>query len=182
MPGLPPLAPLLTRRRILKLGLGVGGAALVLGGAGAWIFRLRPTAAGRAVLSVEELSFVDALAEALFPEGNALGLDVQRLEVGVKLDGYLARFPPREQRLLRAVLTLVDQWPRISLSSARRFAELPVDDRVEVLRGFDESGRPERRGLTELLRVVVGMSVFEDPQALAALGHRFGCPPIPQGA
>lgn len=181
MPGPSTLSPLLTRRRLLKLGLGFGGAVVVLGGLGAWTFRLRPTASGRRVLSTEEISFVDALAEALFPGGNPLGLDVKQLDVSTRLDENLARYPAREQRVLRAVLTLVEQWPRLSLSSASRFSELPLDDRVAVLTAFDESRRPERRGLMELLRIVVGMAIFEDPAALAAIGHRFGCPPIPQG-
>lgn len=165
----------LTRRNLLRLGVGLGGSVMALAGLGAFTFRLRPAAPGMSVLSGGEIAVVDALCDALFPPGNALQLSIADLDVAKSLDLQVARFDSREQRVLRALLTVLDEWPRISFFARRRFSELPTADRVQILRGFDDSEKLELRGLAELLRIVIGMNVFESPVALAAIGHRFGC-------
>lgn len=176
----PSAGPRFGRRNLLKLGLAVGGAGVLGASSLGWaIFRLRPTAPGRQVLSADEAAFLTAVGEALFPPGNALGVDVHALNVTDRIDGHFAMLPPREQRAARAVLAAIDWWPRLSFQSTARFASLPLDERIEVLDHWDESPHEERRAVPSLLRLMVGLHVFDEPAVLAAMGHEFGCTPDP---
>jgi hypothetical protein len=170
------LRHLLTRRRLLKLGLGLGGAAIVAGGgATAWLLSDRPAAAGRAALSEREAAVVAALADAYFPPGSPLGVSVEDVDVVSGADAYIAGLLAKERRLLRALLTAIDQWPRVTLSSPARFSAWPRSDRVKALRALDESPVPEKRQLAGLLRALVAMPFFDDPRVLQAVGFSWGC-------
>lgn len=171
--------PLLTRRRLLKLGVGLGGVALLLGGGGSWLLADRPARAGLKVLSDGEASFVEALADALFPAGNPLGVPASAVDVVGGADAYIAGMLPRDRKGLRALLRAIEQWPRMSMESTRRFSELDVPARVEVLRAFDDSSVVERRLLGSLLRTLVAVSYFDDARVLAALSFTAGCEPMP---
>lgn len=176
MSGLASVSERLTRRNLLKLGLGVGGAlSLSVTGIGYWIFRLPQTATGRTVLSEEEVAFVDALADTCFPPGNALGPSGSEAKVGTEIDAMVGRLFAREQRVVRALFALIDRWPLLSMQSSQRFTALPIDERVAVMHAWEASSREERRGLASLLRVLVALPYFENPDVLAAAGHRFGC-------
>jgi hypothetical protein len=160
----------------LKAGLAGGGLAVTGLAATGWAwFRARPAASGFRVLSELEINFVKALVETYFPPGNALGLDADALEVPQALDAHLAAFAPAPQRIARAALALVDTWPRLSLQSTARLQDLPVAERVEVLRGIDESAWFEVRALGEASRILISLFIFERPEALAAIGHVPGC-------
>jgi choline dehydrogenase-like flavoprotein len=179
---------ILSRRRLLKLGLGVG---VVAGAAGlaAWsLLRHRPAATGRAVLSTDEVDVVVALAETYFPRGTSLGASAFDVDVAAVVDGYVAGLLPRERRGLRALLRGLDAWPVVSATSTSPFSRLTVAERVAVLRAFDASAILERRLLGTLFRQLVGMAMLEDERVLSAIGHRHGCglpvwpsepPPLP---
>jgi len=166
---------LLTRRGALRLGLGVGGAVLLLGGAGAFVFRAKPPAAGLAVLSDDERETVRALADAYFPADTPTGVPANDVDIAGRVDAYVARLLPREQRLLRALLTLVEQWPRATL--AGRFSALPTAARVEIVDAW-ERGIEQRQQLASVFRTLVGVAYFDEPRVLRAIGHRFGCLPV----
>lgn len=166
---------LFSRRGFLKLGVGVGGGALVLGGGVLSLFRTGPAAAGMTVLSREEADFLEALAEVYLPPGNALGLEGRTLGVAESFDRHLASLPSREQRIVRGLFALFDQWPRLSFSSLGRFARLPLEERIEIIRAWEESPRQSRHGVAGILRVLLGLHLFSSPTALAAVGHRYGC-------
>lgn len=164
-----------SRRGFLKVGLGVGAGVLLVGGGALALFRSGPTAAGKKVLSADEADFLDALAEVYLPPGNALGIDASTLDVSGSFDEHVRSLPPRERRVMRGLLALFDQWPRVSFSSSGRFSALPLEERIAVMRAWEESPRQARYGLANLLRVVVGLHMFSSPAALAAVGHRYGC-------
>ena len=165
----------LTRRRLLGAGLGFGVAAVVAGGGARWLVSDRPSRLGRQALSAREERVVGALAEAHFPPGNALGISVLDVDVISGADAYIAGLLPQESRLVRALLTAFDQWPRLTLSSASTFSALPLDERITELRAFEESSVSERRLIAALFRALVGMPFFEDPRALASIGFVAGC-------
>lgn len=176
----PSAGPRFGRRNLLKLGLAIGGAGVLGASSLGWaVFHLRPTAPGRSVLSDEEAAFLTAVGEALFPPGNALKVDVHQLKVTDRIDAHLAFLHAREQRAARAVLAAIDWWPRLSFQSTRRFAALALDERIVVLDHWDESPHEERRAVPSLLRLMVGLHVFDEPAVLAAMGHEFGCTPDP---
>jgi hypothetical protein len=165
----------LTRRRLLKAGLGFGALALVAGGGARWLVSDRPTSVGRKALSSREERVVAAIAEAHFPPGNPLGVSVLDVDVVSGADAYIAGLLPQENRLLRALLTAFDQWPRVTLQSTATFSSLPLADRVSELRAFEDSPITERRLIAALFRALIGMPFFEDPRALASIGFAPGC-------
>ena len=176
MPNAADLQSRLSRRKLLKLGVGVGGVlALSATGLGYAVLRLPKTSPGRAVLSDDEVAFVDALAETCFPPGNVLGLSGKEAQVGPQIDAMVHRLFAREQRVVRALFALIDRWPQLSLQSTSRFSQLPLRERVAVMHAWEASAREERRGLASLLRLLVAMPYFEHPDVLKAAGHRFGC-------
>src|SRR5690606_3919952 len=84
----------LSRRRLLKLGLG-GGGALIAGGAGAWAW-LRggaPEVRGLRVLEPYEHRTLAAIVETLCPPGSFEGVDVAALDLPRVFDEYLAGEP-----------------------------------------------------------------------------------------
>ncbi len=170
----------LTRRGVLGAGLLFGATAIGLGGLSYTLFRGRAAAQGRALLSDEEAKVVAAIADTYFPPGNELGVAAQDVDVVGGVDAYLNGLLPREKALLRGVVMAFDAWPRLSFTSSARFSDLPLDDRVAILSAWEDSALDERRQLVSVLRVIVGMVVFDDPRFLAAIGHRWGCPiPLP---
>jgi hypothetical protein len=167
------LRQLLTRRRILKLGLGLGGATLALAaGSAAFVFVERAPASGRRVLSPSEAATVSAIAEALFPPGNGLGVSAADVDVAGAVDAQLASLLKNERRIVRAFLVAFESWPRASLKGA--FSSLPLPDRIAMLREL-ETGSGTSRQVASLVRTIVGAPFFEDERVLAAIGHRWGC-------
>lgn len=157
------------------MGLGFGVVAIAAGGGARWLVSDRPVAQGMRALSVREAEVVYAIGAAHFPPGNPLGLTVSDVDLVAGADAFIAGMLDRERRLLRALLTAFDQWPRVSLFSTSSFTNMPNAERIEVFRLFENSAVAERRLVGALLRTVVGIPFFEDPRALAAIGFEAGC-------
>jgi hypothetical protein len=171
-----PLTHGLTRRRLFKVGVGFGAVALAAGGGAAWLVSDRPVEPGRRALSVREAEVVYAIGMAHFPPGNPLGLTLRDVDVVGGADAFIAGMLDRERRLVRALLTAFDQWPRLSLASSSSFSNMRDNaERIEIFRAFEESEVAERRLVGALLRTLVGIPFFEDPRALAAIGFEPGC-------
>jgi hypothetical protein len=170
------LAARFDRRMLLRLGLGAS-ALVVLSVVGAGFGLLSPRTPGRSrrVLTDDEALFLDAAADALFPPGNAVGVDGRDVGVPDGADMLLSGLPPNAVRVFHAVMSLLDLWPVLAMRSLSRFSALPLDERVAIFRDFDASALEARRGLVSLVRVLVSMFVFERPEALVAIGHRSGC-------
>lgn len=169
----------LTRRRLLKLGFGLGGAAVVVGSGAAYVLWPRAPAPGRKLLSEGEARLVAALADAYLPPGNAFGVAGSDVEIAAGVDQYLAALPPTQARLLRGLLITVDLWPRISLRSRSRFVALSREERTSVLAAFETSTSRERRQLASLLRLLVAIPFFDDERVRASPDMQWGCPVIP---
>ncbi|MBI1947239.1 MAG: hypothetical protein HYS27_16210 [Deltaproteobacteria bacterium] len=167
----------LTRRRLLALGVGVG--ALTIAGSVGWLVSLPTPAPGRQALSEREGELLVRLAEVWFPPGNPLGVAAADVDIGGELDRLLVLLSAREQRALHALLRVVDQLPRASLSSSARFSALPLAERRALISGWERSGGPKRQ-LAGVLRLLAGLSYFEDERVRRAIGHVHGCPlPLP---
>lgn len=166
----------LSRRGFLRLGAGFVVVAGVAAGLSAYsLLHERPSGSGRAVFDDDEAAVLRALAEAYFPDGNALGAHASAVDVVAGVDAYAARLLPRERKLMRVLVRAVEAWPRLSLTSTRPFSRLSVDERVAVLARFERSSLQERRLLATLLRSLIGMVLFDDPRFLAAISHQHGC-------
>lgn len=165
----------LTRRRLLKVGVGFGALAIAAGGGAFWLVSDRPAAAGREALSAREAAVVYAIGEAHFPPGNPLGVSVADVDVVSGADAFVAGMLDRERRLLRALLTAFDQWPRLTFASSSTFSSASLEDRIAILRAFENSDVAERRIVGSLLRALVGIPFFEDRRTMAAIGFEHGC-------
>jgi len=121
-PGINELRLRLTRRRVLALGVGVG--ALTIAGSLGWLVSLPTPAPGRLALSAREDELLVRLAEVWFPPGNPLGVAAGDVDIGGDLDRLVVLFAPQEQRVLHALLRVVDQLPRATLRSTHTCGRL----------------------------------------------------------
>ena len=178
-----PVKAVLSRRGLMKLGAGVVAAVVVASALGVRsLLKDRPAGTGRAVFDDDEAKTLLAVADAYFPVGNVFKISAHDVDVVGSVDAYASRLLPRERRLLRVLFRAVELWPRLSLTSTKRFSDLDTAQRQQVLQAFEGSSLSERRLLGTLLRSLVGMPMFDDPRLLAAVGHRHGCGlPIVEG-
>lgn len=156
-------------RRSLLFG-GVGGLALV---AGFWTLSLDSPAPGARLLSSSELRVVQALAEALFPEGP---FPVGGLEADIAhaVDRILADVLEESQATaFRYVLRTLD-WGTAA-SRGTRFTDLPVEARREVLGTWREPDVLARRVAADSIKALLGMAYFRHPVVLEHIGWRVGC-------
>ncbi|MCP4503664.1 MAG: hypothetical protein GY822_27355 [Deltaproteobacteria bacterium] len=161
---------------MLRLGLAFGGtAAAFTSFVGYGLLSLSPAASGRKLFSKEECDVVKALIDTYFPATHYLGKHLQGLALDAKVDAHAATLFPAEQRAVRSLLNVFNHWPRLSMQSTKTFTELPFAKRGEVLRYWESSSREERRSIVGLLRILIGMHVFEVPAVEAAFGAPFGC-------
>jgi len=164
---------------MLKLGLLFGGSAAALTTLAGWGWlQLPPPAKGRTTLGDDEEGVVRALVDTYFPSSHPIGKDLPVEALLASVDAHVGRLFATEQRAARTLLRVFNQWPRLSLSGGATFADLPHAGRVEVLGHWEESSLEERRGLASLLRILIGMHVFEQPQVVGALGIPAGCAPL----
>lgn len=165
---------LLNRRKFLAAS-GAALAALAVGGVvGAGALELPAAAAGRFCLSERELILVQALAEALFPPGNALGVTAVGMDLSGEVDELMGdRLDPVVTPVFRRVLQALDDGTL--LSRGARFADLPLGARVEVMASWGEPGVLARRLMYDALRTVVGMVFFCRPEVCSAIGWHPAC-------
>lgn len=165
---------LLNRRKFLA-GSGAALAALAVGGVvGAGAVELPQPAAGRFCLSGHELLLVQALAEALFPPGNALGVSAVGMDLAAEVDELMGdRLDPVVTPVFRRVLQVLDDGTLVSRGA--RFADLPLGARVDVMAAWAEPGVLARRVMYDALRTIVGMVFFCRPEVCAVIGWRPGC-------
>lgn len=165
----------LSRRRLLRLGLGAGVVVVGAAGVAGWgLVGHQAPRMGLKVLSDTEARVTLAVADAYFPTGNPFGRAAVDVDVVGVLDAYIGELFPRERRALRALLRGLEAWPRLSLQGGA-FSAGSLTERQTVLQAFDDSSLTERRLLGSLLRQLCCMGMFEDPRLLAGIGHRQGC-------
>ena len=165
---------MLNRRKVLATA-GSALAAVAVGGVvGVGALELPAAAAGRACLSNHELLLVQALAEALFPPGNALGVTALGMDLAGEVDELMGdRLDPVVTPVFRRVLQALDDGTMVSRGA--RFADLPLDVRVGVMASWAEPGVLARRLMYDALRTIVGMVFFCRPEVVSAIGWRPAC-------
>ena len=173
--GISDVSPLLTRRRLLVVGLGAGVVATGLGTVGWGLLGNRAAGNGLKTLAESEaVVVVEAVADAYFPVGNPFGVAANDIDVRGPIDVDVTALYVTERRGVRALLRGLESWPRLS-GQGGAFSTLDVAGRVAVLQGFEASSITERRLVGTLLRTICLMPVFEDDRLLSAIGFRHGC-------
>ena len=158
-----------TRRQVLVSGAAL--AAVVGVGALAW---LPAPAEGWRVLSVGEADAVRSLAEALFPPDNTLGIDGGQVDIAPAVDELLGdQLDEKVAPVFRYVLRALEDTTLAARGAS--FGALPLADRVDVLRHWDNENLYARRAAYDVLRLVLGMAFFNLPQVTARVGWRSRC-------
>lgn len=167
------------RRTFLKLA-GIGGATAGVGSAAMRVssWWRQTSAAGFEVLSGTEVEIVRAMADAMFPgeEHTEDGLP-NGAEAGVveHLDQYLAAIDARSGNLLRMLIHLIDEAALVSDLRFRRFRYRPREQRIAILKAWDNSSIVFRRKAFRGLKIVLAGGYCNDPKVLAAAGIDYKC-------
>ncbi|MFB6262817.1 MAG: twin-arginine translocation signal domain-containing protein [Bradymonadaceae bacterium] len=164
------------RRDFLKLA-GLGSATA---GLGAFAYRVggwwnQPTASDRRVLSRTESTIAEAIADALFPgepDGLPAGSDVDVVD---HLDSYLDAVDDRTSQLLRLLLHIIDDVSIFGDLSLTRFRHRPRDERIAILRRWDESPWMVRRRAFRGLKLILAGGYCSSTAVLETLGYHFRC-------
>lgn len=120
-----------------------------------------------------EVAFLDAAAEAMFPEGGAIPLSGLEADLPGYVDRYVDTLPSKKQFQIRLLLLLFEQatifFPAPGRGGFRRFSALGVAQRLAVLEGWNDSGWFVRRLIFMALRAVLTMGYLSHPVALRHL-------------
>jgi hypothetical protein len=164
-------------RRHLLAAAGLLSTAAVVGtvgvGLGYQAWWDQPHDARTRHLSEDELAFVDALADAMFPPSPKLPLRGRDANVGRYVDLVLDGMEPLQRKLLRLSLHALDQWPRAT--HGKPFRELDEGAGAEVLASWVGHRRAEVRGLIASVYIFVGMAYTVHPQVAPIFREQFRC-------
>jgi hypothetical protein len=149
--------------------------ALLLGLAAWRVFGGYPATAPGVALSRRELAALDALADAVFPGGGALGRSGREGGVARHVDGLIAVSAPRQRLLMRLLFFLLEHGTLLfpapgGLAGLRRCSALSEASRVAWLEGWRTSGLFARRLVFTSLRAVLTLGYFADPVVQRQLG------------
>jgi len=160
---------LISRRALLRgsivaaIGAGVGGLA--------W---LRDAAAGFRVLAPEEVVVVEALAEAIFPVGNPMGLSWLDIDLAHGFDDVLADFMlPRNVPAIRYLLRTLELATLVARGLP--FSACHPEMRVQIFEIWSQEDPFPRRLALDGLKGVMCMAYYDHPRVKKAIGWRVGC-------
>jgi hypothetical protein len=144
----------LTRRHFLAAsGLAAAGTALAAGGlAASWWDT--PADAPLQVLSEDEADILDALAEAIYPEGGDPAIGGRRARCGRACDTVMQGLVPTQAKLLKLAIHALDALPVVPHGA--RLRHLPTAAATDVVRGWLRSDLAELRGVVQSLAIFVG--------------------------
>lgn len=163
----------LGRRHVLAALLAVPVAG-GLGAAGlAWRWWDRPPGEGLKRLSQDEHDFVDALAEAWLPEGGTPAISGRGAALGRFFDEVIDGMAHGTGTELKLLLQALDDLTFATHASA--FRHLPLDTRIEVLRGWLHSDQWLLRNAVQATIVLAGTGYTAHPDVVAVLRPMFPC-------
>ncbi len=164
-------APLFSRRRVLRWGLG-GVGLLVAGGGGLLALRGRaPEIGGLRVLSDAEFRTFEAVAGAVVPVGGPFPEGAAQMELGRAFDEYLADEPPAAVADIKRALLLVDYGPLLFEGRLTTFSRLDEAARVDHWTGWSDSRLLIRRQISGALRRFVSLVFYDRPEMWARINY-----------
>ncbi|MBS1152992.1 MAG: D-cysteine desulfhydrase [Myxococcaceae bacterium] len=155
---------IVSRRRMLKLGLGAGGL-LLMGGGG--LFALRgsaPGVAGLRILTGHEYRTLSRLAEVVVP--GSLPLDLARA-----FDHFLADEPPWNIADLKRALFLIEFGPIVFDHRLTTFSNLAPDERLAHFKGWQVASLELRRVVSNAFRRFLLLVFYDQPSSWAQIGY-----------
>ncbi|MEI8254935.1 MAG: hypothetical protein WCJ30_04605 [Deltaproteobacteria bacterium] len=162
-----------SRRRFLRVSLGVGGVVLMgsstaVLGLGGWA-RAVP---GMRQLSDREYRTLAALAEAMFPHGGPFVFSAYSVDLARAFDRYLVDEPDYVRTDLSRALFLLEWGPVIDRKHARTFSRLREEQRLAFFRGWAEGEDETRRQVSVAFRKFLSMVFYDNPGVWPAIGYR----------
>ena len=169
----PPRDPRITRRMLLGIsGLLTAGAMAGVGiRVASWYDR--DPSEGFDCLETSEAHILDALAEAWFPPGGVPALSGAEAGVSRYLDELFSMMDEPTPSLLRTLLHAIDDWSRLRHGGA--YASLPLELRIELLKGWTGSDNHLLRGALGGLGTFIATAYTGHPEVKAACGWQFPC-------
>lgn len=163
--------PALSRRRILRLALGAGGA-LAAGVGGVLALRgSAPKIEGLRCLSAHEYRTFAALAEAAFPEGEVFPKGTGSLDLARAFDGYLADEPDWAQTEAKAGLALLELGPLATGPRFATFSHLSEAERLAVLDDWSSCSSETRRQIALGFKKFLALVYYDQPSVWPQLAY-----------
>ena len=162
---------LLTRRRLL--GLGLGGAVVAAGGVGllASLRGSAPDVAGLRCLGPAHFRTLQHMARTHIPAGGALPPGADETELAKKFDIYLADEPEEHQTEIRRALDLVEFGPVLFDHRAVTFSHLTPAEQLTHWTAWGQSDVQLRRQVWWGFARFFGLVYYDTPALWATMGH-----------
>lgn len=163
----------LTRRHLLAAS-GLTAAAAMLGPAAlALRWWEQPPMEGLRYLSKDEVDFLDAFAEAVFPAGGNPPLGGRAAQVGRFADEIWSGMVPFQRNLVRESVHAFDHLARVD--GGDRLTLLPQADAERVISGWMHHARSEVRGIATTFHIFAAMAWTTHPEVADVFAARFRC-------
>lgn len=162
----------LSRRRLLRAGLGCGGA-LLAGAGGAWYWALggAPAVEGLERLSAHHHRTLRQLTRVMFPATAYPGLDLDALDLPGAFDAFLAGEPEQNVSDLRSALTLLELGPVVFDHRATTFSRLPVEEAEATFRDWMTGDDLLRRQASLAFRKFMNLVFHDRPEVWPRIGY-----------
>ncbi|WP_437572509.1 FAD-dependent oxidoreductase [Sorangium sp. So ce542] len=125
-------------------------------------------------LSERELRVAAALAEAAMPPGRFL--EGAGAATAARLAAFLSTIPPHLAQGLRAALWAIELAP--VATRLRPLSALPLEERMEVLRGFEQSRALALRSLLRAVLTPLRFLHYDRPEMFEHVGCRYELPTV----
>ena len=163
------------RRAGLAVAAVGGGSALVLGlGHGGRYDEVSP-ACDLLFLQQREYTIIAALANTMFPPGNAIGLSGTDARVPEYIDRWLEGQGESKAGEFRMMLMVFEHGTAAFGLRARRFSDLPGPAQERYLRRWETTRLYSRRMLAFALKSALGIAYFAHPEVKRRIGVQHRC-------
>jgi hypothetical protein len=162
---------ILSRRRLLRLGLAAGGV-LLLGGGGllALLGWPPPRVGGLRALGERQHRTLAQLARALFPRGGALPPGADDVDLARAFDAFLADEPAWNREDLGRALVLLELGPVLFEGRLRTFSRLSPEERLLHFERWSEAGLLRRQVATAFRRFLA-LVFYDTPAVWPHIGY-----------
>ncbi len=163
----------ITRRQVLATSAALATATVAVSAGRVASWWDRDPAEGWLALGPHEVELVDALAEAMFPQGGTPFLSGKDAGLARYFDGIMAVMDSPTDKLLRLLLHALDDWAFLEVGTP--YARLPLEARIERLQLWLRHDSHLVRGALNGLVIFLGMGYCGHPEVKAAAGWIFPC-------
>jgi len=163
----------ITRRQVVAAAAAVPVVGGLAAGTTVWRWWDRPAGEGLKMLSAEEHTFIQALAEAWMPPGGTPALSGADARLGDWMDDVVNAMEPQTAKELKLLMHAMDALPLAT--RLRPFHSLPLESRTAVLNGW--IGHPVslvRDGISGIL-VLMGIGWTTHPDVVPIFRSMFRC-------